>query len=306
VVEPISPEEELSPPMAVDVEPAAKRALDGPPKTPAPREPEEILPKPTHPRIIVVANQKGGVGKTTTAVNLAVALADGGLKVVVIDLDPQGNASTALGVEHGQGVLGTYEVMLEGADMAACLIQSPESPNLKVLPATVDLAAAEVELAGMSGREQHLAAALQKFLTFYEVDYLIIDCPPSLGLLTVNALVAAREILLPIQCEYYALEGVTQLLNSINLVKQGLNESLRLTTVLLTMYDARTRLAAQVAEEVRTHFPNETLQTMIPRSVRISEAPSYGESVLRYDPNSVGSKTYRGAATEIAYRGIEQ
>ena len=253
--------------------------------------------------MFVIANQKGGVGKTTSAVNLAAALAEGGLRVLLIDLDPQGNASTALGIDHGAGVAGTYEVVVAGAPLARYVVPSPEAPGLLVLPATVDLAGAEVELVTMVGREHRLRESLLAYLVAQPTDYVLIDCPPSLGLLTVNALVAATEVLLPIQCEYYALEGVQQLMTTVNLVKANLNAALVVSTVLLTMYDARTRLSAQVADEVRTHFPSQTLETIIPRSVRISEAPSYGQTVLTYDPSSVGTRAYRSAAVEIALQG---
>lgn len=263
-------------------------------------------PAPGDTRIFVVANQKGGVGKTTSSVNLAAALALGGLSVLLIDLDPQGNASTALGVEHGPGTPGTYEVLIGGQAMAEHVVDSPESPGLRVLPATIDLAGAEIELVSMVARENKLSKALRSYLRDHPVDYVFLDCPPSLGLLTLNALVAAREILVPIQCEYYALEGVSQLVRTINIVKGELNDELQLSTVLLTMYDARTRLAAQVAAEVRKHFAAETLPTVIPRSVRISEAPSYGQTVLTYHPDSAGAVSYLQAAAEIARRGAKE
>jgi chromosome partitioning protein len=263
------------------------------------------LPAPADTRIFVVANQKGGVGKTTTSVNLAAALALGGLTVLVIDLDPQGNATTALGVDHPPGTPGTYEVMMSGATLADHVVDSPEAPNLKVLPATIDLAGAEIELVSVVARESRLLRALTAYLKDHYADYVFLDCPPSLGLLTLNALVAANEILVPIQCEYYALEGVTQLMRTIDLVKGELNSNLRLTTVMLTMFDGRTKLAAQVADEVRRHFSAETLTTVIPRSVRISEAPSYGQTVLTYQPSSAGAISYLEAAQEIARRGVE-
>jgi chromosome partitioning protein len=255
---------------------------------------------------MVIANQKGGVGKTTTAVNLAAALAMGGLSVLLVDLDPQGNASTALGVEHQVGTPGTYEVLISGADIEALVVASPETPRLMVLPATVDLAGAEIELVSVVARENRLLRALTAYQQQHHVDYVVLDCPPSLGLLTLNALVAATEILIPIQCEYYALEGVSQLMRTINLVKGELNSDLQVSTVLLTMFDARTRLAAQVADEVRTHFAAETLPTVIPRSVRISEAPSYGQTVLTYHPDSAGAVSYLEAAREIAQRGAKE
>lgn len=271
-----------------------------------PRETEPVpgaLPAPPATRVFVVANQKGGVGKTTTSVNLAAALALGGLSVLVVDLDPQGNASTALGVEHAPGTPGTYEVLLGGATMAEHVVASTEAPNLMVLPASIDLAGAEIELVSTVARENRLLRSLRAYLADHPTDYVFFDCPPSLGLLTLNALVAATEILIPIQCEYYALEGVSQLMRTINLVKGELNPQLAVSAVLLTMFDARTRLAAQVAQEVRTHFAAETLPTVIPRSVRISEAPSYGQTVLTYHPDSAGAVSYLKAARELARRG---
>ncbi len=251
---------------------------------------------------MVVANQKGGVGKTTTAVNVAAGLAQGGLRVLVIDADPQGNASTALGVEHDVGTPGTFEVLVDGVPLIDVLQKSPDIPGLWVSPATIDLTGAEIGLVATVSRETKLKQALDTFFDKYHVDYVLIDCPPSLGLLTLNALVAAREILIPIQAEYYALEGVTQLLRTIDLVKGRLNDELKLSTVLLTMYDARTNLASQVAAEVRKHFPAETLDALIPRSVRVAEAPSYGQTVLTYQLNSAGAQAYIAAAEEIAHR----
>lgn len=263
------------------------------------------LPPPAQPRIMVIANQKGGVGKTTTAVNIAAGLSAGGLRVLVIDVDPQGNATTALGVEHPEGTPGTYEVMMDGMPIREAVKRCPDVPNLWVLPATIDLAGAEVGLAAVVSRETRLRDAVKSFFDAYYVDYVIIDCPPSLGLLTLNALVAADEILIPIQCEYYALEGVTQLLRTIDLVKGRLNDGLWLSTVILTMYDGRTNLSAQVAEQVREHFAAETLQTIVPRSVRIAEAPSYGQTVITYHRASVGAQSYLDAAVEIANRGAD-
>ncbi len=266
--------------------------------------PEEMdaprLPRPEQPRVFVVANQKGGVGKTTTTVNVAMALALGGLNVLVIDNDPQGNASTALGVEHSPGTLGTYEVLVEGDPIIAHTQLTPHSPNLHVLPATVDLAAAEMELATMAGREARMKHALDEYLEQSGADYVFIDCPPSLGMLTLNALVAATEIMVPIQTEYYALEGVTALMSTINKIKGSLNDDLKLTNILLTMYDKRTNLSKDVATEVRKHFPDETLDVEIPRSVRIAEAPSFGQTVLTYQPRSDGAVAYTAVAEEIA------
>ena len=268
-----------------------------------PRE-TTTLPRPDEPRVMVIANQKGGVGKTTTAVNLAVALGRGGLRVLVIDLDPQGNASTALGIDHEAGTPGTYEVLIDGDAIEQHVLPSPECDDLWVLPATIDLAGAEIALVDTSGRESRLLRALEDFRTKHHFDYVIIDCPPSLGLLTLNALVCARELLVPIQCEYYALEGVSQLLRTIDLVKGSMNDRLRLSTIVLTMYDGRTRLSSQVAAEARSHFPAETLSPAIPRSVRVSEAPSYAQSVITYHRNSAGAQAYLAAAHEIAQRGV--
>ena len=260
---------------------------------------------PTATRVFTVANQKGGVGKTTTTVNLAAALARNGARVLVIDLDPQGNASTALGVEHRSDTASVYDVIINDSPIAEIMQKSPEFDALYCLPATIHLAGAEIELVSLVAREQRLRTALDRFLDESEemFHYVFIDCPPSLGLLTINAFVAAREVLIPIQCEYYALEGLSQLLNNITLIERHLNPVLSVSTILLTMYDSRTNLANQVADDVRKHFPKEVLQTLIPRSVRISEAPSYGQSVISYDPSSPGSISYLEAAAEIARRG---
>ena len=263
------------------------------------------IPNPQPPRVIAIANQKGGVGKTTTAINLGTALAAIGEHVLIIDLDPQGNASTALGVEHRSETPSVYDVIINDAPMSDVVQSSPEFPGLWCVPATIHLAGAEIELVSLVAREQRLRTALDAYLA--EIDehfhYVFIDCPPSLGLLTINAFVAAREVLIPIQCEYYALEGLSQLLNNIKLIERHLNPKLAVSTILLTMYDGRTNLANQVVEEVREHFPKQVLDTLIPRSVRISEAPSYGQSVISYDANSPGSLSYREAAAEIARRG---
>jgi chromosome partitioning protein len=259
------------------------------------------FPRPGRRRVIAVANQKGGVGKTTSTVNLAVAFALHGLRVLVIDLDPQGNASTGLGVDHSAGVPSIYDVLVEGASIHETAVAVEQAPNLWVVPATIDLAGAEIELVSVVARETRLRTAIAAFED--EVDYILIDCPPSLGLLTVNALVAGDEVFIPIQCEYYALEGLGQLLRNIELIQAHLNGDLRLSTILLTMYDGRTKLADQVAQEVRNHFGDLVLDVLIPRSVRVSEAPGYGQSVMTYDPGSRGALTYLEAAREIAERG---
>ncbi|MDQ0894065.1 cellulose biosynthesis protein BcsQ [Agromyces ramosus] len=266
---------------------------------------EAVLPLPAATRILTISNQKGGVGKTTTAVNLAAALARAGARVLVVDLDPQGNASTALGVDHRSEQRSVYEVLVADLPLGEVVRPSTEHENLDCVPATIHLAGAEIELVSLVAREQRLRRALDTHLASMErpYDYVFIDCPPSLGLLTINAFVAAREVLIPIQCEYYALEGLSQLLSNIELIEKHLNADLRLSTILLTMYDSRTNLAQQVAQEVRDHFPVQTLETIIPRSVRVSEAPSYGQSVISYDFASSGSLSYREAAAEIARRG---
>ncbi|MDO8147664.1 MULTISPECIES: ParA family protein [Isoptericola] len=270
------------------------------------------FPRPAHTRILTVANQKGGVGKTTTTVNLAAGLARAGLKVLVIDNDPQGNASTALGLEHRAGTPSIYEVLVDEAPLSSTVQECAEVPGLWGVPATIDLSGAEIELVSLVSRETRLRKALDTYLDEREargeepIDYVFVDCPPSLGLLTVNAFVTAREVLIPIQCEYYALEGLSQLLKTIELIKSHLNRDLIVSTILLTMYDGRTNLAQQVAAEVRTHFPDQTLRTTVPRSVRISEAPSHGQTVMTYDPGSTGALAYLEAAREMAEHAVQR
>jgi chromosome partitioning protein len=263
----------------------------------------EMWPRPKKCRVITIANQKGGVGKTTTTVNLAAALSQHGSRVLVVDLDPQGNASTALDVEHHAGVDSVYNVLVEDRPLREIVVPVPDMPGLFCAPATIDLAGAEVELVPMVAREARLSRAMEQ-VDLSNFDYVLIDCPPSLGLLTVNALVAGAEVLIPIQCEYYALEGLEQLLRTVELVRGHLNNRLRISTILLTMYDGRTRLATQVADDVRSHFSEVVLQTIIPRSVRVSEAPSYGQSVITYDPASSGAVAYAEAARELAFRSV--
>lgn len=250
-------------------------------------------------RIITVANQKGGVGKTTSTVNIAAAIAQAGHRVLVIDMDPQGNASTALGVEHREGTSSVYEVLSGELTLADVLQECPDIPGLWAAPATIDLAGAEIELVAQVAREYRLRRAIDALLATQDFEYVFLDCPPSLGLLTLNGLVAAREVLLPIQCEYYALEGLSQLLRTVDMVRTHLNPDLAVSAILLTMYDGRTRLASQVADEVRTHFGEQVLATVIPRSVRVSEAPSYGQTVVTYDPTSSGALAYREAAAQV-------
>ena len=263
-------------------------------------ETEREWPRPPSCRMITIANQKGGVGKTTTAVNLAACLALHGSRVLVVDLDPQGNASTALDIDHRAGTPSVYNVLVDEQPLGGIVREVAGIPGLYCAPATIDLAGAEIELVPMVAREARLNRALSGY-DASGLDYILIDCPPSLGLLTVNALVAASEVLIPIQCEYYALEGLEQLLRTVDLVRGHLNQQLRIFTILLTMYDGRTRLAAQVADEVREHFGDVVLSAVIPRSVRVSEAPSYGQSVITYDPGSSGAQAYLDAAREMAY-----
>jgi chromosome partitioning protein len=269
------------------------------------------LPRPEATRLVVVANQKGGVGKTTSTVNLAAALSQLGQRVLVIDLDPQGNASTALGVEHRRGVPSTYDLLVNGDSLADVLQAAPDTDSLWVVPATIDLAGAEIELVSVVARENRLHKAIQAHPWIGSAaeageerfDYVFVDCPPSLGLLTLNALVAGEELVIPIQAEYYALEGLGMLLETVEMVKKHLNQRLTVSSILITMYDARTRLSAGVADEVREHFGDTVLRTSIPRSVRVSEAPSYGQTVMTYDPGSPGALSYLEAARELADKG---
>lgn len=299
--------EELAAMVAAWEADAASTSAGGQRRQPASFPP---LPNPPRTRILTMANQKGGVGKTTSAVNIAAALALSGLSVLVIDLDPQGNASTALGVDHHEGSPGVYDVLIGGRPLAEIVQECPVISGLSVAPATIDLAGAEIELVSMVARETRLRNALNDYTQYRErsgerkLDYVFIDCPPSLGLLTVNALAAAGEVFIPIQCEYYALEGVQLLLRNIDLIRRHLNPGLTVSSMLMTMFDGRTRLAADVVAEVRSHFTDVVLQAQIPRSVRISEAPSNAETVMTYDPNSSGGLSYLAAATELAHRQL--
>ena len=268
---------------------------------------KEAMAKPASLRIITVANQKGGVGKTTTTVNLAAALSMGGLRVAVIDLDPQGNASTALGVEHLENA-GIYEVLMGDLTMSQAIQKVKGFPSLECVSSNTSLAQAEIELVPMVAREMRLKDAIdelatQRIAAGEPLDYIFIDCPPSLGLLTINALTAAKEMLIPIQCEYYALEGLSQLLKTYELVKKRLNSSLKLSTFVLTMFDGRTRLANDVADEIRKHYPNELIDIPIPRAVRVSEAPGFNQTVMTYDASSPGAIAYMSVARELAERG---
>ena len=261
---------------------------------------KEAMAKPASTRIFTVANQKGGVGKTTTTVNIAAAMAMGGLKVLVIDLDPQGNASTALGVEHRDSA-GVYEVLMGNSSMSEVIKKVAGFPALDCVSSNTSLANAEINLVSMVARELQLKAAIDEVSANY--DYIFIDCPPSLGLLTINAFAASKELLIPIQTEYYALEGLSQLLETYSVVKKRLNPNLNLSTIVLTMFDSRTRLSNDVAANVRSHFPNELIDIPIPRAVRVSEAPSYNQTVMTYDPLSPGAIAYMQVAREITERG---
>ncbi len=267
---------------------------------------KEAMAKPASLRILTVANQKGGVGKTTTTVNLAAALSMGGLKVVVIDLDPQGNASTALGVEH-QDNTGIYEVLMGESTMSKVIQKVAGFPSLECVSSNTSLAQAEIELVPMVAREMRLKEAIEELVTDRaaageSIDYIFIDCPPSLGLLTINAFTAAKEVLIPIQCEYYSLEGLSQLLKTFELVKKRLNPTLKLSTLVLTMFN-NTNLANDVANEIRKHYPNELIDIPIPRTVRVSEAPGFKQTVMTYDPVSPGAVAYMAVARELAERG---
>ncbi len=273
--------------------PAAATAAATPPAEPVDLRTEH------HAVILSVINQKGGVGKTTTTVSLGAALAQLGAQVLIVDLDPQGNATTGLGLRGREGGPSTYRVLVEGQD-----IEDATEPTgvrgLHVLPSSLDLAGAEIELVPQFSRENRLRTALEKIRDLYDV--VLVDCPPSLGLLTVNALVAADQVLVPIQCEYYALEGLGQLLRTVELVRSSLNRELKLGGVLMTMFDARTNLSQQVVDEVRGHFGDDAFQTIIPRTVRLSEAPSYGQPITVFDPSSRGARAYARLAEELARR----
>jgi chromosome partitioning protein len=280
-------EQAVSDTPAVDEEPAPEPVAE-PDAGPAPRP---------LPRVIAVANQKGGVGKTTTAVNLGACLADLGYRVLVVDLDPQGNASTGLGINPRSLQTSMYDVILHDTPIDDC-VEATSVRNLFVAPASLDLAGAEIELVPAFSRELKLRRALDEVRDDY--DFVLIDCPPSLGLLTVNGLAAAGEVLVPIQCEYYALEGLGQLLRNVNLVQKNLNPVLEVSTIVLVMYDARTKLSDQVVHEVRDHFGDTVCRTVVPRTVRLSEAPSFGQPIIAFDATSRGAIAYRELAKEVS------
>ena len=249
------------------------------------------------PRIMAIANQKGGVGKTTTTVNLGAALAELGYRVLVVDLDPQGNATTGLGIERRNFEYSMYDVIMKEHPLED-VVEATSVRGLFVAPATLDLSGVEIELVSMFSRELRLKRAIESVIDDY--DFVIIDCPPSLGLITINALAAAKEVLVPIQCEYYALEGLTQLRATLKLVASNLNPELELSTIVLTMFDSRTNLSTDVKNDVTEHFPDQVCDTIIPRTVRLSEAPSFGQPITVFDPNSKGAKTYRKLAKEVS------
>ena len=266
---------------------------------------DQAVGGPREGRVIAIANQKGGVGKTTTAVNLAAALGERGLSVLLVDLDPQGNASTGIGLEPDARPTTTYDLLTNRVAPEEAVVQTPV-PGVRAIPATIDLAGAEIEMVSQFSRESRLAAALAPLRGAF--DLIVIDCPPSLGLLTVNALTAADEVLVPIQCEYYALEGLGQLLRNLRLIRQNVNHDLTLNGIVLTMFDSRTKLAEQVVAEIRSYFGHRVYGSVIPRSVRVSEAPGFGRPVITYDPASRGAQAYRALAQEFAgreHRGVD-
>ncbi|NLA35576.1 MAG: ParA family protein [Actinobacteria bacterium] len=280
-----------------ELDPEAEDAdPDAPPPPPVDASVPVDLPRRPLPRVIAIANQKGGVGKTTTTVNLGAALAEDDHRTLVIDLDPQGNATTGLGIDYHMLAYSIYDVLLAEVPLDEC-IESTAVKNLFLAPASLDLAGAEIELVPAMSRELRLRNAINQVRDDY--DYILIDCPPSLGLLTVNALAAADEVMVPIQCEYYALEGLGQLIRNINLVQKNLNTALELSSIVLVMYDGRTKLAEQVSTEVRDHFGSVVCKNVIPRNIRLSEAPSYGQPITTFDPSSRGAVAYRELAREV-------
>ena len=255
-------------------------------------------------RVIAIANQKGGVGKTTTAINLGASLAVAEKRTLIIDIDPQGNATSGLGVERGGDLPTIYDVLVEGDPVPECILPEVHFSHLDLIPSTRDLVGAEIELVGAGDRERILRRALEEVRDRY--DYVLVDCPPSLGLLTLNTLTAADSVLIPIQCEFYALEGLSQLLNTVRLVQKGLNPDLEIEGVLLTMYDRRLNLSKQVAEEAREYFGDRVFETTIPRNVRLAEAPSFGEPIVQYDVLSAGAQSYLALAREMLRRDGEE
>jgi chromosome partitioning protein len=294
----------LAPTPAAEIEGVAEEPVaDQTDPTPAAQAADPVAPisRPEPlplPRVIAIANQKGGVGKTTTTVNLGAALAELSYRVLVIDLDPQGNATTGLGIDGRNFEFSMYDVIMRDAPLEDC-IEPTSVKNLFVAPATIDLAGVEIELVPAFSRELKLKRAIDAVVD--DFDFILIDCPPSLGLITVNGLAAAGEVLVPIQCEYYALEGLSQLLRNVQLVSTNLNSTLDVSTIVLTMYDARTRLAVDVANEVRQHFADKVCQSIIPRTVRLSEAPSFGQPITVFDPTSRGAIAYRELAKEVSH-----
>ncbi len=289
-------EPETEPKPESGTEPESEAESEAVPEADA--EPADEEPEPYDlPRIVAIANQKGGVGKTTTSVNLGAALAEMGYRVLVVDLDPQGNATTGLGVNARELGGSIYDVIMNDTPVEDC-VEPTTLKNLFVAPATIDLAGAEIELVPAFSRELKLRRALHEIRDDY--DYIVIDCPPSLGLLTVNGLAAADDVIVPIQCEYYALEGLSQLIRNVSLVQKNLNPSLDVRGIVLTMYDARTKLADQVEQEVRNHFGRTVYQTVVPRTVRLSEAPSFGQPIILFDPTSRGAVAYRELAKEVS------
>ncbi len=265
--------------------------------------PNEVTGGRALPRVMALANQKGGVGKTTTAVNLGACLAESGYRVLIVDLDPQGNASTGLGINVRELEASMYDVLLRDLPLEDC-VEATSTRNLFVAPSSLELAGAEIELVPVFSRELRLRTALEEVRSDY--DYVLIDCPPSLGLLTVNALAAATEVLMPIQCEYYALEGVGQLLHNVALVRKGLNPTLEVSTIVLVMYDGRTKLSDQVVHDVRAHFGAKVCRNVIPRTVRLSEAPSFGQPITTFDVTSRGAIAYRELAKEVSGGAAER
>lgn len=267
-----------------------------------------VIPKLGYSRYISFANQKGGVGKTTSVVNIAAALAKVNINILVIDIDPQGNASTALGVDHYGDTPSTYEVLTGEKTIAECVQNSSFSMNLQVLPSNIDIAGAEVELVALENREYRLRDALEYYVEYREksglpqLDYIFIDCPPSLGIITINALVASDEVIIPIQCEYYALEGISQLINNIERIKSVFHAGIKVSGILLTMFDSRTNISNDVMQEVKQHFPEIVFKSAIPRSVRIAEAPSFEMTVIEHDVRSSGAIAYMEVAYELAMR----